>query len=268
MSALLEIADLAIAYGDKPAVKGVSLRLGSGEIVGLVGESGSGKSTVALAVMGLLPPGCHITSGTLQLGGQNLRHLPPAEWRALLGRRIAYVPQEPMTALNPVLTVGRQIDLVLAHHGRGDRSARRRLAEDSLTAMGLADPARILASLPSRLSGGQLQRVLLAQAFALEPDLLIADEPTTALDVTVQAEVLALLTDAAARRGTAVLFISHNIAVVWQLTQRIAVMRHGEIVETGATRSVIANPATPYTRQLMAALPALCAPRTHLPVPA
>jgi peptide/nickel transport system ATP-binding protein len=118
------------------------------------------------------------------------------------------------------------------------------------------------------LSGGQLQRVLLAQAFVLEPDLLITDEPTTALDVTVQAEVLALLTEAAARRGTAVLFISHNIAVVWQLTQRIAVMRHGLIVETGATRSIIANPTDRYTRQLIAALPALSMPRTHLPVPA
>ncbi|MEY2882485.1 MAG: hypothetical protein RL490_209 [Pseudomonadota bacterium] len=268
MTALLEIDQLAIAYGDKTAVRGVSLHLDRGEILGLVGESGSGKSTVALAVMGLLPPGCRITSGAVHFGGQDLRMLPADAWRALLGQRIAYVPQEPMTALNPVMTVGKQVDLVLAKHGCGDRATRRRLAEESLAAMGLADPQRILGSLPSQLSGGQLQRVLLAQAFALEPDLLIADEPTTALDVTVQAEVLALLTEATASRGTAVLFISHNIGVVWQLTQRIAVMRHGQIVETGATRSVIADPADPYTRQLIAALPARSAPRTRLPVPA
>ena len=199
--------------------------------------------------------------------GQDLRLLPPPAWRALLGRRIAYVPQEPMTALNPVLTVGRQLDLVLATHGSGEPAARRRLAEDSLAAMGIADPPRILASLPFQLSGGQLQRVLLAQAVALAPDLLIADEPTTALDVTVQAEVLALITRAAADRGMAVLFISHNIAVVWQLTARIAVMRQGRIVETGPTHAVIAHPAEAYTRRLIAALPALTPPRTPLPVP-
>jgi ABC-type glutathione transport system ATPase component len=267
MTALLEIDQLGVAYGESLAVNDVSFSLEMGEILGLVGESGSGKSTMALAVMGLLPTGSRLTAGSLQFRGQDLRRLAPPAWRALLGRRIAYVPQEPMTALNPVMPVGRQVDLVLANHGRGDRAMRRRLAEDSLAAMGLADPPRILASLPFQLSGGQLQRVLLAQAFALEPELLIADEPTTALDVTVQAEVLALLVDAAARRGTAVLFISHNIATVWQVTQRVAVMRHGRIVEAGATREVLGRPTHPYTRQLLAALPARSAPRTHLPVP-
>lgn len=266
MSALLRISALSVRFGDAAAVEALDLTVERGQIVGLVGESGSGKSTVALAVLGLTPAGAVVTAAELGLSGESLLGLAPAERRRRLGRRIAFVPQEPMSALNPTIRIGAQLDMVLANRWAQPRDARRRRAVDHLLAMGLKDPERIFRAYPHELSGGQLQRVLLAQAFALEPDLIVADEPTTALDVSVQAEVLRLLEVSARKANVGVLFISHDLAVVWTLCDHVTVMRRGRIVESGPTRELLSSPTQDYTRQLLASLPSRSPPRTRLPV--
>ena len=267
MSALLTIEGISVAYGTALVVQDVSLTLAAGEVLGLVGESGSGKSTLGMAVLGLLDPAARVEAGRIMLGGDDLLALPPVRRRALCGSTIALIPQEPMAALNPTLRIGRQLDLVLRHHGMGDAVTRRRLAEAALASVMIADPPRILGSYPFQLSGGQLQRVLIALTFALGPRLIIADEPTTALDMSAQGAVLDLLVSRARGEGAGVLLISHNLPLVRRYADRVAVMRRGAIVESGTAAEVLAAPRHEYTRALIAALPANTAPRAPMPVP-
>ena len=232
---LLRIDDLTVALPPGAerahAVEGISLHLDAGEILCVVGESGSGKSITANAVMGLLPKALPVRSGRLELLGQDLRGLSPEALRKLRGDRMAMIFQEPMTALNPLMRVGDQIAEVFAVHGEGGRAQARVL--ELLEAVRLPDPAAIARSHPFRLSGGQRQRVMIAMALALEPALLIADEPTTALDVTTQMQILRLIREIQSRRGTGVLFITHDFGVVAEIADRVAVMQHGRIVEQG-----------------------------------
>ncbi len=267
MSALLAITGLSVSYGAARVVSDVSLSLAAGEVLGLVGESGSGKSTLGMSVLGLLDPAARVEAGQITLNGADLLGLPTQQRRALCGSTIALIPQEPMAALNPMLTVGRQLDMVLRRHGKGDARARRGLIEQALASVLIADPLRILAAYPFQLSGGQLQRVLIALAFALGPRLVIADEPTTALDMSAQGAVLDLLVSRAREQGVGVLLISHNLPLVRRFADRVAVMRRGVIVEEGGADAVLAMPRHDYTRALIAALPATAAPRCPLPVP-
>jgi peptide/nickel transport system ATP-binding protein len=238
------------------AVHEVSLSLPAGEVLCLVGESGSGKSVAAAAIMGLLAPGLRLAGGRIGFEGQELTRLGPGPMRRLRGARIGMVFQEPMTALNPLLRIGAQLAEVFSVHGRSSDGAVLRLLAD----VGLPDPPRIARAYPHALSGGQRQRVMIAMAVALAPALLIADEPTTALDVTTQAQILALLRDLQRRRGMAVLFITHDFGVVADIADRVAVMQHGRIVEQGEAAQVLGAPAHPYTQALLAAVPRGLAP--------
>ena len=255
---MLEVADLTVALPMggtvAPVLQGVSLSLGRARSVGLVGESGSGKSMTALAVMGLLPPSARV-GGSIRFDGQELRDAPDAALCALRGRRIGMVFQEPMTALNPLHSIGVQVaEPLRLHLGLSRRAAAARAAE-LLARVGLA-PSRISPGLyPHQLSGGQRQRVVIAIALACGPDLLIADEPTTALDVTVQAQVLDLLAELAAESGMALLLITHDLGVVGQTVARVMVMYAGRVVEQGPTGEVFGAMAHPYTRALFAARP-------------
>jgi oligopeptide/dipeptide ABC transporter ATP-binding protein len=259
---LLEIRDLTVAFrgaegGEVAVVRDLSLDVRRGEILGLVGESGSGKSVTALAVLGLLPAGGRIARGSVRWQGRELLGLPERELRPVRGGGIGLVFQEPSAALNPVLTIGTQVVEAIRAHRRVPAAAARRRALELLERLAIPDPARRLREYPHQLSGGQRQRALVAIALAAEPQLLIADEPTTALDVTVQAEVLDLF--AALRRdlGLAILLITHDLAVVAQSSDRVAVMYAGEIVEAGPTTELFAAPGHPYTRGLLASLPRL-----------
>jgi peptide/nickel transport system ATP-binding protein len=256
-AALLEVAGLRVAFGGHEAVRGVSFEIGAGETLGLVGESGSGKSATSLAVMRLLGAGARV-SGAVRLAGEELLGLPEEAMRGLRGRSIAMVFQEPMTALNPVMKVGRQIAEALeAHDSRLGRRAVRQRVVAAMREVGLPEPERRYADYPHQFSGGQRQRVVIAMAIINKPRLLIADEPTTALDVTVQAQVLALLRQLRERHGLAMLFISHDLAVVAQVADRVAVMRHGEIVEMGTVEQVMTRPRHAYTRSLLASAPTM-----------
>lgn len=242
-----------------PLVRGIDLVVHRGEAVGIVGESGSGKSLTCRSVLGIVPPGLEARADRLVFDGIDLAALTESgrrrgrSWSEVRGRRIGAVFQDPGSYLNPSITVGRQLAEVLrVKLGRRRRAAREE-AVALLAGLGLHDPARIATRYPHELSGGMLQRVLLAVALAEGPDLLIADEPTTALDATVQAEVLDVLADLRDRTGLALLFVSHDLAVVAQVCDRIAVMRHGRIVEEGPTRDVLSAPRHPYTRSLIAA---------------
>jgi peptide/nickel transport system ATP-binding protein len=254
---LLSIEGLTVALppgGDRPhAVADISLSVDPGEILCVVGESGSGKSITANAMMGLLPKSLPVTSGRIRFQGTDLLALEPEAMRRLRGARIAMIFQEPMTALNPVMRVGDQIAEALKVHGAG-RDAGRRVPE-LLSAVNLPDPEALARSYPFRLSGGQRQRVMIAMALALEPALLIADEPTTALDVTTQMQILRLIREIQSRRGTGVMFITHDFGVVAEIADRVAVMQHGRIVETGPAGEVLNHPQHPYTRALIAAVP-------------
>ena len=256
---ILCVSDLTVALpanADRAfAVEGVSLELGPSEILCVVGESGSGKSVLSSAVMGALPRGLTLTRGAITLGGDDLARQSQAAWRAIRGRRIAMIPQEPMAALNPSMRVGRQIEEVFAIHGRLDRAARRAEALRLIGEMHLPDPARIAAAYPHQLSGGQCQRVCIAMALALNPEVLIADEPTTALDVTTQAQMLKLIRELRDRHGQGVMFITHDLGVVADIADRIAVMEKGRLVEIGPAAQVLHSPAHPYTRALIAAVP-------------
>jgi len=252
---LLSVEALSVALprsGDRAhAVREISFSLDAGEILCIVGESGSGKSVSAAAIMGLLPPALRIDAGRILLDGTDLAHQTPAGMRAIRGARIGMIFQEPMTALNPLMRVGEQIAEVLAVHGKPDPARVQAL----LGLVNLPDPARIARAYPFRLSGGQRQRVMIAMALALEPAILIADEPTTALDVTTQMQILALIKDIQARRGMGVLFITHDFGVVAEIADRVAVMQHGRIVEQGPARQVLDAPQHPYTQALIAAVP-------------
>ena len=263
---MIAVERLSIRIGDARIVDEVDLNLVAGEVLGLVGESGSGKSSIAGAILGLLPPVATIETGAIHFDGEDILSLSKPARRRLCGAAIAYIPQEPMAALNPTLTIGRQMDLVLAAHLNLSAAARRDRAAEALMQLAIADPARILRSCPFQLSGGQVQRVLIATAFALGAQVLLADEPTTALDASVQADVLGLMRTAATDRGAAVLLITHNIGAVRQVADRIVVLRKGKMIEAGDAGTVLAAPAAKYTRDLLAALPARSAPRTHLPI--
>ncbi len=257
---LLEVKDLSVAFRQSGretlAVDRVSFDIRKGETLALVGESGSGKSVTALSVMKLLPyPSAHHPSGSIRFKGQELLSLPELEMRHVRGNDITVIFQEPMTSLNPVHTIEKQIaEILLLHQGLTGAAARTRIL-DLLTQVGIPDPQTRLASYPHQLSGGQRQRIMIAMALANEPDLLIADEPTTALDVTVQAQILALLKDLQRRMGMAMLFITHDLGIVRKLADRLCVMKEGKIVERGPVEQVFAAPEHPYTKALLGAEP-------------
>jgi len=257
---VLSIRDLSVAFGQGPgevlAVDKVSFYIGKGETVALVGESGSGKSVTALSVMKLLPyPAARHPSGSILFKGRELLSMEEREIRRVRGNDITIVFQEPMTSLNPLHTIEKQIrEILLIHQGLAGEPARARVI-DLLAQVGIPDPEGRLASYPHQLSGGQRQRVMIAMALANEPDLLIADEPTTALDVTVQAQILKLLKDTQTRLGMSMLFITHDLGIVRKLADRICVMHAGKIVEQGPVERVFTAPEHPYTRALLAAEP-------------
>jgi microcin C transport system ATP-binding protein len=257
---LLSIRDLSVAFGEGArqvtAVDRVSFNIAKGETVALVGESGSGKSVTALSVMKLLPyPAAHHPSGEILFNGQNLLAMRENEIRRVRGNDITIIFQEPMTSLNPVHTIDKQIGEVLQLHQAMSGAAARKRTLELLTEVGIPDPASRLGSYPHQLSGGQRQRVMIAMALANEPDLLIADEPTTALDVTVQAQILKLLKETQQRLGMSMLFITHDLGIVRKVADRVCVMQRGKIVEQGDVERVFTAPDHPYTRALLAAEP-------------
>ncbi|PZO04616.1 MAG: microcin ABC transporter ATP-binding protein [Hyphomicrobiales bacterium] len=258
---VLEIAGLSIALpggGDRArAVDDVSLSVAAGEIVCVVGESGSGKSVTAFSVMGLLAKALKPVAGAIKLEGEDLLTASPQRLRALRGDRMAMIFQEPMTALNPVLTIGDQIEEVLRIHTDLGPTERRAQVLAMLESMRLPEPERMHASYPHQISGGQRQRVMIAAALILDPALLIADEPTTALDVTTQAQILRLIKDMQSRRGTGVLFITHDFGVVAEIADRVVVMEKGRVVEQGPAADILLRPQHPYTQMLIAAVPSL-----------
>ncbi|MGE5158020.1 MAG: ABC transporter ATP-binding protein [Gemmatimonas sp.] len=266
---VLDIRDLVVSLGKKSdgprIIDGLSLQVGNGETLCLVGESGSGKSVTSLTVMGLLQKGTLTpTGGSIKLAGEELLTASDRRLRQLRATRMAMIFQEPMTALNPVVPVGRQIDEVLRAHTHLDARTRRKRILDMMEQVRLPQVERIFASYPHRLSGGQRQRIMIAMALVLEPKLLIADEPTTALDVTTQKQILTLIRDLQRDHGTAVLFITHDMGVVAEIADRVAVMRQGRLVETGALDAILRAPAMEYTRNLLASVPSLV-PRAPRP---
>jgi oligopeptide transport system ATP-binding protein len=272
MSSLLDVRDLAVTFssqgGSVRAVDGVSFSLERGETLGIVGESGSGKSVTALAVMGLVrdPPG-RIASGSILFDGKDLRASTAEEMRALRGHGIAMVFQDPMTSLNPVLTIGRQLTEVMeVHLGVSPEEARKR-AVDLLAMVGIPSPETRLDDYPHRFSGGMRQRVMIAMAVACKPRLLIADEPTTALDVTIQAQILDLLRGLQAELGMAMILITHDLGVVAGMADRVNVMYAGRIVEEGSTDAIFAAPRMPYTMGLLQSVPRLDRPEDARLVP-
>ncbi|MGM4917320.1 dipeptide ABC transporter ATP-binding protein [Tardiphaga sp. 813_E8_N1_3] len=258
----LEIENLVVGVGKsgagKKIIDGISLQVRQGETLCVVGESGSGKSVTSLSTMGLLPrDSLKAIGGSIKLVGEDVLQASDRRLRQLRATTMAMIFQEPMTALNPVVPVGRQIDEVLRTHTSLGASARRARILDMMEQVRLPDVKRIFASYPHRLSGGQRQRIMIAMALVLEPKLLIADEPTTALDVTTQAQILKLMRDLQKDHGTAVLFITHDMGVVADIADRVAVMRHGRLVETGALKDVLSAPTQDYTRNLLSSVPSL-----------
>ncbi len=258
---LLEIQGLSISFGNEPAVKDLSLTLASGQTLALVGESGSGKSVTSLALLRLLPADAGIT-GKIMFAGEDLLALPEPAMRRHRGRSIAMIFQEPMTALNPVMPVGRQVaEAYVAHHPGESRKLLKSKVVEAMRAVALPDPERRFRDYPHQFSGGQRQRILIAMALINRPRLLIADEPTTALDVTVQAQILSLLADIRREQNLAMLFISHDLAVVAQVcsqgTDRVAVMQHGRIVEQAPAARLFQAPQHAYTRRLLASAPTM-----------
>ncbi|MGW1179874.1 dipeptide/oligopeptide/nickel ABC transporter permease/ATP-binding protein [Streptomyces drozdowiczii] len=258
-AALLSVRGLTVAYArpdgtDKEVVHGIDLDVRPGEIVGLVGESGSGKTQTAFSVLGLLPEGGRITRGSITVNGRETAGMRERDHRALRGRTLAYVPQEPMSNLDPAFTIGSQLMEPVRHHlGLGRKEAADK-ARELLRLVEIPDPDRTLRLYPHEISGGMAQRVLIAGAMSCDPELLIADEPTTALDVRVQAEVLDLLRRLRDERGLGVLLVTHNLGVVADVCDRVAVMNAGRIVETGTTEQILGSPQDPYTRTLLAAV--------------
>jgi len=256
VSALLEVKDLSVAFGDMPAVDHVSFSVMKGETLALVGESGSGKSVTALSILQLLPyPLAHHPSGSITLDGQELLSASDATLRDVRGGRVSMIFQEPMTSLNPVHRVERQITEAMLLHRNVTANAARARALELLKLVGISNPEQRLKAFPHELSGGQRQRVMIAMALANDPDLLIADEPTTALDVTVQAQILKLLRELQARMGMAILLITHDLGIVRKFSDRVAVMQKGKIVEAKTPAELFAKPEHPYTQMLLAAQP-------------
>ncbi|MBP2707741.1 ABC transporter ATP-binding protein [Microbispora sp. RL4-1S] len=268
--AVLELHDLSVRIpvsGGRwvEAVGGVTLTVGSAEIVGLVGESGCGKSTLGGAIMGLLPGGSRV-AGEVLLRGQDLRGLAEEDYRRIRGDDIALVSQDPSASLDPTFPVGAQVAEAIRNHRDVSRRAARERAVELLRVVGIPDPGARYADPPHRFSGGMKQRVVIAAALANDPAVLIADEPTTALDVTIQAQILHLLRDLTVRSGTGVLLITHDLGVVAQVCDRVAVMYAGQVVEQGTVREVFAHPSHPYTRALLESQPAAHHRSGDLPV--
>ena len=255
MTAVLEVAGLRVGFARTEAVRGISLRVEAGETHCLVGESGCGKSASSLALMGLLPRGARRSADRLDFEGTDLRGLSERGMARLRGDRMAMIFQEPMTSLNPALTIGAQMAEVLQRHRGVSRRAGLDRAAGLLERVGVTAPEMRLGQYPHQLSGGLRQRVMIATALMCDPALLIADEPTTALDVTIQAQILRLLADLQRDLGLAVLLITHDLGVVARIARRVSVMYAGEIVETGPVEQVFANPSHPYTRGLLACVP-------------
>ena len=269
---LLSIEDLTTVFdtadGPAVAVDGVSLAVGRGQTLAVVGESGCGKTVLALSALGLVTPPGRVASGHAFFDGRDLPALPERERRTIRGRRVSMIFQEPMTALNPVLTIGDQVSEPARVHGGMSRRQALSAAEAMLAQVGLPDPGRRLAAYPHELSGGQRQRVMIAMALILSPELLIADEPTTALDVTVQRQILDLMLELTRARGTAIVLVTHNLGVVAQTADAVAVMYSGRLVEKSPVAALFAEPLHPYTRGLLASLPRLDAPKRGLtPIP-
>lgn len=254
---MLEIRDLHVKFHtrDREAVAGVNLSIGAGEIVGLVGESGSGKTVTAMSVAGLLPRKQCAYAGEILLDGAELLHADRADLRKIQGREIGVVFQEPQSALDPLMKIGPQVEEVLRVHTKLGREERRRLALEALAAVELPEAEAVYEKYPHQLSGGMLQRAMIAAAVIAKPKLLLLDEPTTALDVTIQAQILELLKKLNRESGVSMLFISHDLNVVRKLCGRVAVMQRGELVEEGEAQEVFHHPKHPYTRRLIAAIP-------------
>ena len=255
---VLEVTDLSVSFrtrrGPVPAVDGVSFRLAPGEILGVVGESGCGKSALCSALVRLLPGNAEV-AGSIRFRGEELLAKTPAEMRAIRGRDITMVLQNPMTAMDPLFTVGSQFDEVLRHSSPLAPAERRSRALEMLRLVHIPSPPERLASYPHQMSGGMKQRVLTAMATALSPGLLLADEPTTALDVTIQEQILRLLAEIRDRLGTAIILVTHDLGIVRRLTDRVVIMYAGRAVETGETESIFTDPQHPYTRALLASIP-------------
>jgi len=256
---LLRVQNLSASFRTASAplqvVDSISFSVAAGETLGLVGESGCGKSMTAQALLGLLPARKSIVTGSIELSGQELTNLDPDGWRKVRGRRISMVFQDPMTSLNPLLTIGAQLEEVLALHQNLSGKALRDEASSWLAKVGIPDPANRLKAYPFEFSGGMRQRVLIALALAGKPDLLVADEPTTALDVTIQAQILELLRGLQEELGMGMIFITHDLGVVERISDRIAVMYAGRIVESGPSRQVLSSPRHPYTHGLLESVP-------------
>ncbi len=266
MGMLLEVKDLKTQFftpeGVVRAVDGVSFNIEEGETVALVGESGCGKSVSALSIMGLIPsPPGRIVGGEIQFRGQNLRLLDPEEVRKIRGKEIAMIFQEPMTSLNPVLTIGRQLTEALEMHLQMKTREAENRATEFLRLVGIPDPQRRLSQYPHQFSGGMRQRVMISMALCCEPRLILADEPTTALDVTIQAQILELLKDTCRRLHVAIIIITHNLGVVARYADRVNVMYAGRIIETGSSRDIYLSPRHPYTLGLLRSVPRLDQPR-------
>ena len=256
---MLEIRNLSIDFqtgsGTLRAVDGIDLDVEEGELLGIVGESGSGKTVTMLAVMGLIPFPGRVRADRLALGGRDLRSLSGAQRRKLMGKEVAMIFQEPMTSLNPCFTIGFQIDETLRVHHTGPRRTIRHRTLELLEQVGIPDASSRLDAYPHQLSGGMNQRVMIAMAIACNPKLLIADEPTTALDVTIQAQILELLVQLQKERGMALVLITHNMGVIAETVQRVVVMYAGQIVEERAVEALLEAPQHPYTAALLSALP-------------
>ncbi|WP_350333530.1 ABC transporter ATP-binding protein [Coralliovum pocilloporae] len=265
---LLELENLSVtfktAHGAFKAVDGVSLSMDAGEIVAIVGESGSGKSVSMLALMGLLPWTATITADRMMFEGQDLKHLSPRQRRKIIGKDISMIFQEPMTSLNPCFTVGFQLTEALKVHLDLDRKARRKRAVELLDSVGIPEPEKRLNAFPHQMSGGMNQRVMIAMATACRPKLLIADEPTTALDVTIQAQILDLLTSLQRDHGMGLILITHDMGVVAETAERVFVQYAGQQVETQSVHGLFKSPHHPYTEALLSALPER-ATEKHLP---
>ncbi len=271
MTCLLEVENLVVHFetadGLVEVLDDVNFTMHAGEVLGLVGESGSGKSVSANAILGMIRPPGRILTGSIRFEGVDLLRLSEAEMRRYRGRRIAMIPQSPRTALNPVMSAGRQVSRVFEIHEGCSRAAAARRALELLDLVGVADPARAMQQYPHQLSGGMCQRVMIAMALAASPQLLIADEPTTSLDVSIAARILDLLRDLSKKTGAAILLITHDLGVVAQACQRVAVIHAGQLVETAPVRGLFRFPAHPYTRALVRSIPRIDIEAKLEPIP-
>src|SRR5436190_12476044 len=265
---ILEVAELKVEFptrrGALTALEGVSFAIAPGEVLGVVGESGAGKSITGLAIIGLLEPPGRIAAGEVRLEDERIDNLPPEQLRKLRGRRIGVIFQDPLTSLNPLYTIGRQLEETILTHLPMSKAQARERALGLLREVGIPGADARFSHYPHQFSGGMRQRVVIALALAAEPRLLIADEPTTALDVSIQAQIIALLKRLAAERGAAVMLITHDMGVIAETAHRVAVMYAGRIVEVGAVRDVIHAPQHPYTVGLMGSIPKIAAKRSRL----